>query len=1277
MSDLNLGIKIKADGSGLVGELRISKKELDALNRELNETEKEAKDAGRGLSQVGDKAKDAGRSVRGMKQEALNLKTALVGLGLGKLISDATHMTLQLDRSDRALKFAAGSAKAYARDTRFLREESERLGLVYAQQLPLLGKLEAATRGTNLAGKGTRDIYLGVAEAGAVLQLSGEQVTGAMTAIEQIMSKGKVQAEELRGQLGERLPGAFQIAARAMGVSTKQLDKMLERGEVISDDFLPKFAAQLRKEFGPGLAEAMQAPQAEINRTINTINDARQAFGQGFLEGLTDSSKDFRETLQDLIDDGTLAELGEDVGDITRFIADNLDLIDDLVIGYGSYRAAMIVLPPIISAVTGGMAGLNAVMLANPAGLVAVAIASLIGGVAFLRSRTDDLRKAQEENNAQMRLAEKKLGDLTQATNDQAVAERSLYQAKLDNQRLDLERQRDDLLAQKADIPRQTGIAYATLGDQVPFQLFDLKDKEDQIDKDLEQISEKLKQLEEDAKDADAELEKVFTNNKNKDADALEKLEKSLKSVTESLDPFIARYNELHEVTQVLAQSYKEGLIPSVEEYLRLLGLAQEKYFPSSVQFMEEINAQMTDEIRLMGLSETERKIELKSRELMNQAKAKGIQLSDTEIAQIRELAKAHVTATEYLEKRIKAEEEAAEAIRQVWETARENVQESLADTFDELLQGNLDSVGDFWDAFKSIGRRAIAETLAAQVFQGGIFGGDVGLLGGLFPNGGNVTSTTSSSSNVLLGGLGKSIDGLVGAVDRFGLTLGFADPNFVGPPQAGAQTLSLSSALGGSLQGAAYGSIISDILGLDGKAGAVVTGIAAGAPFGVPGMIIGGIAGLIFGGGTPEAGATIEANQYGGASIGRTYSKSGGDEGTANSLANAAIEFYNAIQQIDTNATLNGSLGTVGYRDDQYFFRADGGRRQEFSSAEAAIAAQIEYGRTSGALSLSPIYDQILGASSGQSLDVILENLKFGQTYEDIINATDLNSAEEALKTLQEQFLATANKARSLGLDVEVLGDAFEEQAQKLKDEFEKSIDIGILEFENPLEAELQKLYDAQVDRLEEARTLGADLVEVERLNMLERQAVIEEYSQQANRVIEGYSDDLQNFIDSITYGSSSQLSPQEQIANAEARFNELYTAAQGGDESAISDIVNVAAQLRDLYLGAYASTDDFFSAEGGILASLQNLENQLGISVTDQLDISAPAATIENVFPDLAGGLDQVTDTIAQGNYTMEGLLTEIRDYLAANSSEALYGGTSRNGTYVDLTGGGLQFI
>ncbi|MFQ8888365.1 MAG: tape measure protein, partial [Bilophila wadsworthia] len=120
--------------------------------------------------------------------------------------------------------------------------------------------------------KDLNGIFEGVSQAGAALSLSTEQMDGVFLALGQMISKGKVQAEELRGQLGERLPGAFNLAARAMGVTTAQLDDMLKKGQVTAEDMLPKLAAVLKDEFGPAAEQASQGAQGAVNRLSTEWN---------------------------------------------------------------------------------------------------------------------------------------------------------------------------------------------------------------------------------------------------------------------------------------------------------------------------------------------------------------------------------------------------------------------------------------------------------------------------------------------------------------------------------------------------------------------------------------------------------------------------------------------------------------------------------------------------------------------------------------------------------------------------------------------------------------------------------------------------------------------------------------------------------------------------------------------------------------------------------------------------------------------------------------------
>ena len=81
-----------------------------------------------------------------------------------------------------------------------------------------------------------------------------------------MISKGKVTTEELRRQLGERLPGAMGIMAASLGVTIVELDRMLKAGEVLSAEALPRFAKAVEIAFGIESIEKVENLQSSLGR---------------------------------------------------------------------------------------------------------------------------------------------------------------------------------------------------------------------------------------------------------------------------------------------------------------------------------------------------------------------------------------------------------------------------------------------------------------------------------------------------------------------------------------------------------------------------------------------------------------------------------------------------------------------------------------------------------------------------------------------------------------------------------------------------------------------------------------------------------------------------------------------------------------------------------------------------------------------------------------------------------------------------------------------------
>lgn len=200
-----------------------------------------------------------------------SLTGLLGGLSLGAIITSSIQLAVEFERLDLRFQTVFGSARLAGREMAFVRGEADRLGAEVSVLAAQYSSLSAASLGTTLEGQKTRDIFSAITEASGKLGLSTEQTGGALTAIQQIISKGTVSAEELRGQLGERLPGAFQIAARAMGVTTAQLGKMLEQGSLASDVFLPKFADELRRTFGTDATTRIDSVSASFSRLRSEV----------------------------------------------------------------------------------------------------------------------------------------------------------------------------------------------------------------------------------------------------------------------------------------------------------------------------------------------------------------------------------------------------------------------------------------------------------------------------------------------------------------------------------------------------------------------------------------------------------------------------------------------------------------------------------------------------------------------------------------------------------------------------------------------------------------------------------------------------------------------------------------------------------------------------------------------------------------------------------------------------------------------------------------------
>lgn len=323
--------------SAILTQLRNKYKDV-ALT--MGENSKEAQKLQREVTQLDNKLKKVDASVGQHQRSVGNYASAWGGLknvimsavaafGIYEAINIGKRIYAQvkeINALNNALKQVTENQSAYNQALEFVVGVADRAGAEINTLQKAYTKFYASAKETNLTLEETQEIFETIATVGGVMALSTEEINGALRAMEQMLSKGKIQAEEIRGQMGERLPGAFQILAKSMGITTQQLNKQLELGTVIAEEVLPGMAREYAKVYGLDTIKKVETLVASEQRLGNEWNlfvrDLEK--GNGFISrvlmGTFDAlSAKLRQTKEDT------SELGTEIGQVGRAFQDTVD----------------------------------------------------------------------------------------------------------------------------------------------------------------------------------------------------------------------------------------------------------------------------------------------------------------------------------------------------------------------------------------------------------------------------------------------------------------------------------------------------------------------------------------------------------------------------------------------------------------------------------------------------------------------------------------------------------------------------------------------------------------------------------------------------------------------------------------------------------------------------------------------------------------------------------------------------------------------------------------
>lgn len=369
----------------LAAELRLGIEKFNSdLNKATKAAERGTKDISESFDKIDDAVKDLPKDFGKLNKEIertkdqlsktaqsgskftgflTTLKGGIAALGLaaaGKALFDfgrsMVDASQQLKSVQQQLEIATGSFEAAGQAMAFIREETNRLGQNTLTGAQGFARLANAAKGTAVEGEGVRQIFSALNELSIANRLSTQQYGNVMNQVTQIISKQRIQTEELITLSENGIP-AFRLLSEAIGSTGEQLADSLSKGEVPFESIL-LLTQKIRDEFGGIADEASTSIPASFQRVKNAITGGFADLFGGVLD-----SQELRNVFSDLapgIDDffPTRAEVTQRIDDIVKMTTAIFALIQSLAQGIkqvviDSFNAVIDAAKSALTAITG------------------------------------------------------------------------------------------------------------------------------------------------------------------------------------------------------------------------------------------------------------------------------------------------------------------------------------------------------------------------------------------------------------------------------------------------------------------------------------------------------------------------------------------------------------------------------------------------------------------------------------------------------------------------------------------------------------------------------------------------------------------------------------------------------------------------------------------------------------------------------------------------------------------------------------------------------------
>lgn len=257
-----------------------AQKRYDAALKDFNQT----------LGRTNEGSRESLSWYQRVRGEVIALATAYVGfMGTIGLAKGAIDSFVDKQAAENRLAIVVGNDQAaIAKEWDYVHAQAERLGIGITQLADSYSRFAIAAKNGNLTLDQTKFAFERITEVMRVNHASSDAIAGSFVQLEQMLSKNKVQMDDLR-QASNWIPGLEGMMARGLGmVNVEQLFAAMKKGSVDAKAAILSLAEEMERQYADRLPSALKSLQAEQGRFNTSVSDFERLIAEsGFADAYT------------------------------------------------------------------------------------------------------------------------------------------------------------------------------------------------------------------------------------------------------------------------------------------------------------------------------------------------------------------------------------------------------------------------------------------------------------------------------------------------------------------------------------------------------------------------------------------------------------------------------------------------------------------------------------------------------------------------------------------------------------------------------------------------------------------------------------------------------------------------------------------------------------------------------------------------------------------------------------------------------------------------------